>query len=190
MNSNASHANRKLLVAFCALAALTSCRNLTAPQFSRGELEPAKTKLHGVPELLGLAGTTTHRDLVFRAKLDRKAELNRDWTFQVFLNTDESPTGYDGFDLLVRPMESTDGKTCPLRTTDHGTIGPGNPDGWGPIVGEAKIKDGRHLEIRVRLDALHDDGACIWRVETYTDTGEFFVAQYIGAVTNALTVSE
>lgn len=90
------------------------------------------------------------------------------WALQVFLDTDESPTGYWlGFDYVVRGVEWTpvSRQFVVRRITLEGEY----PGGWGPQSGVAVFRERpRWFEIVVPLEAIgDDDGRLRFAIETY-----------------------
>lgn len=90
------------------------------------------------------------------------------WCFQVFLDTDQQPTGYLGYDFLTRDTEpDLAGREIRVRRTTGGLAD--NPGGWGDAVDVVPLagSDAR-LQFRVPLAALDDDdGQANYRVEFY-----------------------
>jgi hypothetical protein len=90
------------------------------------------------------------------------------WCFQVFLDTDQQPTGYLGYDFLTRDTEpDLAGREIRVRRTTGGLEG--NPGGWGDAVDVVPLvgRDARLL-FRIPLSALDgDDGRANYRVEFY-----------------------
>lgn len=112
------------------------------------------------------------------------------WCFQLFINADQSATGYGpGMDYLVRAIEVTPGGGVDVRLAEGG----GGPGGWGKAVGRValEVREGL-IECAIPLDMLGpDDGAVDFVLETYRtvplpkDQGvrHEFVANYAGTST-------
>lgn len=108
------------------------------------------------------------------------------WCFQLFLNTDEAPSGYGrGYDYLVRGIEVTRDHSVHVRRTEGGT----GPGGWGESVGLVNLSTEEDLvSFAVPLAMLNDDGRASFVLEVYQtrtkDDGHLwheFVVGYEGA---------
>jgi len=85
------------------------------------------------------------------------------WSLQLFLNTDQQPTGYsDGYDFEtgwwadeVEPFAVRG----PIPTCCD----------WGEVSGYAGLQlVGNRVTVRVPLSAIRDDGSLNWRLETFS----------------------
>jgi hypothetical protein len=88
------------------------------------------------------------------------------WCFQLFINADQSGTGYGpGIDYLVRAIEITPGGGVDVRLAEGG----GGPGGWGAAVGRVVLDvRGGLIECAIPLEILGpDDGAIDFALETY-----------------------
>jgi hypothetical protein len=88
------------------------------------------------------------------------------WCFQLFINADQSGTGYGpGIDYLVRAIEVTPGGGVDVRLAEGG----GGPGGWGAAVGRVGLATGEGLiECAIPLEILGpDDGAVDFVLEIY-----------------------
>lgn len=126
-----------------------------------------------IPSLQWMRASVRGDSLVLRAQVvTPRRDLAYDpdtpggWMLQVFLNTDERPTGYwDGFDYIVRGGEWSGGEFVVRR------IEPGDqwPGGWGPPSGRATFDPRtRSLTVTVPRSALGgDDGHVAYGLEFY-----------------------
>jgi hypothetical protein len=110
------------------------------------------------------------------------------WCFQMFLDTDQQPTGYGaGLDYLVRAIEMVGDRGAHVRRT----IGGSGPGGWGESVGQVGIGVSTDLvSFTLPLEILGpDDGEIDFVLELYQtvacDDGVVheFVAGYSGTTT-------
>jgi len=85
------------------------------------------------------------------------------WSLQLFLNTDQQPTGYaDGYEFETGWWAD---EVEPFAV--RGPI-PACCD-WGEVTGYASLQIiGNRVTVRVPLSALRDDGALSWRLETFS----------------------
>jgi len=129
-----------------------------------------------VPQFRGFEIDQVGHDLHIRFSVDHRANpihydpLRPDgWSFQLFLDTDQSPTGYWlGYDYLTRDSElDLDGKLIRVRRTIP-LIGPG-ADGWGEETAVVPIHVNRStLTFRVPLEVVTDhDGKVDFALEIY-----------------------
>lgn len=90
------------------------------------------------------------------------------WCFQVFLDTDQQPTGYLGYDFLTRDTEpDLAGREIRVRRTTGGDET--TPGGWGDAVEVVPLMGGEdRVLFRIPLASLDDDdGRADYRVEFY-----------------------
>jgi hypothetical protein len=103
-----------------------------------------------------------------RSGLEYAPDRPGGWCLQVFLDTDQSRTGYwRGYEYVVR---GTEWDPASLATVVRRiTLEPDYPGGWGPSSGEAKLRASRgSFAIAVPLAAVgDDDGNLDFAVETY-----------------------
>ncbi len=158
------------------LLTLTSCREAPlAPATARerdsatapGPVEPGVLTLRMLRADV-IDGTLRVRAVIATPPGERAFYSSQEvggWFVQLFLNTDQSPTGYAaGYELVVRGGEPTGASSCPVRRTDGGN----GPGGWGDAVGEATLDvDGRTLLITVPLASIDADGRLDYALETY-----------------------
>jgi hypothetical protein len=89
------------------------------------------------------------------------------WSFQLFMNTDQGPSGYwNGYDYLVRGVELREDFRIPIRLTKGDPKGPG---GWGAESGETTLQlhDGM-MSFEIPLSAIgDDDGEFDYALEFY-----------------------
>ena len=85
------------------------------------------------------------------------------WSLQLFLNTDQQPTGYaDGYEFETGWWAD---EVEPFAV--RGPI-PGCCD-WGRVSGYAGLQIiGNRVTVRVPLSAIADDGSLNWRLETFS----------------------
>jgi hypothetical protein len=158
-----------------------ACRSpVTAPEEMPGASAAVAMPLLG-PPVTGPLGIRTVRmlpdggDLVIsvqyarpRTKIGYAPFTPGGWCFQVFLDTDQAPTGYLGYDFLTRDTEGDlGGNLIRVRRTTGGEEG--TPGGWGEEVAVVPLigTDAR-IMFRVPLAALDgDDGRAAYRVEFY-----------------------
>lgn len=175
-----------VLAATAALVSLASCRGnplavdpipaLTASRGGDAAPAPAEAASTGAPRVGSIAAVYTDRALYFTVFYERDQIGNLPpfdpnhaggWCFQLFLNTDQSPTGYaSGLDYLVRAIEVLPDGEVYVRRTEGG----GGPGGWGEAVGTVRLFLMRdRFSVIVPLSMLGpDDGKLDYLLELYT----------------------
>jgi len=94
------------------------------------------------------------------------------WSFQMFLDSDQSPTGYwNGYDFITRDTEpDLGGHSIRVRRTI--ALGAPSADGWGEETAVVPLHvNGSTMTFRVPLAALADhDGRIDFALEIYRTT--------------------
>ena len=137
-----------------------------------GEPNPITAQPLQAPVMAGLHSEIQGADLVFTARFNPASRHfiydpvhPGGWMLQLFLNTDQDPSGYwKGYDYVVRGGEKNPDGTYVVRQT----MGGGGEGGWGAVSGAATLLADDALELRVPLAALgNDDGYVDFALELY-----------------------
>lgn len=158
-----------------ALFANLACREHPAAPATSSPGDPVSTgRGHApgvdVPQFRRIEMDQVGSDLRIQFAVDprRPDELRYDpmrpggWSFQLFLDTDQEPTGYWlGYDFLTRDTEADlDGRSLRVRRTI--ALGAPGADGWGEETAVVPVHVNRSmLSFRVPLAAITDHDGCI-----------------------------
>src|SRR5262249_38187255 len=122
--------------------------------------------------MVGLRSVVGSSDVVFTARFNPASRhfvydpaLPGGWMLQLFLDTDQAPSGYwKGYDYVVRGGETNPDGSYVVRET----MGGGGDGGWGAVSGAATLVANDALELHVPLAALgNDDGYLNCALELY-----------------------
>jgi len=136
-------------------------------------------------DIQSVVGSFTAVDLLFSIDFTEPTLPQNGWTFQIFLDTDDSlSTGYGaGFERLIRGVEYTGPSLIHYRSTQSG----GGPGGWGASLATLPVvwEDPQHVEILLIPSSLGlPSGNLRYTVELYQDgrlVDEVRLARTIGA---------
>jgi hypothetical protein len=175
--------------ALFAASIAASCRSVPLAPVRADEVTPAapspalpddRVTASGVhtPVIRGIRGDVRNDTLFLRAQFDPlAARLRRPydpnhaggWILQLFMNTDQAPTGYPwmGIDYIVRGGEILPDGRLIVRHVEPGDDSPG---GWGPVSGSARLSQWPQVfTLAVPLAAIGgDDGSLDFVLETYS----------------------
>jgi len=126
---------------------------------------PVMRDLHSQIQGNDLVFTATFTPRIGGGRFFYDPERVGGWMLQMFLNTDQDPSGYwRGYDYIVRGGEKNPDGTYVIRQT----MGGGGDGGWGAVSGAATLVAASSLELHVPLAALGgDDGYMDYALELY-----------------------